>query len=146
VLTFAVLKSTIPGMPLIYSGQEAGMDKMLEFFEKDEIDWSEIIYEDFSRELLTLKHKAPALWNGIHGGSYERIQTTEDEKIFAFLREKNGSRVFVVLNLSNELVNTTLAGNRYVGEYNTAFIFETTTFEPNATITLAPWEYRVYYR
>jgi len=36
----AVLTYTVPGMPLIYSGQEAGLDKRLLFFEKDEIDWS----------------------------------------------------------------------------------------------------------
>jgi glycosidase len=35
----AVLAATLPGMPLIYGGQEAGLDKRLEFFEKDPIVW-----------------------------------------------------------------------------------------------------------
>lgn len=34
---FAALTYVIPGMPLIYNGQEAGFNKRLEFFEKDEI-------------------------------------------------------------------------------------------------------------
>ena len=38
---FAVLMATVPGMPLVYSGQEAGLDKRLEFFEKDAINWKE---------------------------------------------------------------------------------------------------------
>lgn len=31
----AVLAATLPGMPLIYSGQESGLHKQLAFFEKD---------------------------------------------------------------------------------------------------------------
>ena len=41
---FAVLSFTVPGIPLIYSGQEAGLDKQLLFFEKDTIDWSDLTY------------------------------------------------------------------------------------------------------
>lgn len=146
VLTFAVLKSSIPGMPLIYNGQEAAMDKMLAFFEKDEIDWSEIPYEDFYRELLTLKHRVPALWNGIHGGSYTRISTGENEKILAFMRRKGDSEVFVILNFSDEVVETSLKGKLYQGEFKTAFINETISFKPNSRLVIAPWEFRVYYR
>lgn len=32
---FAVLSYTLPGMPLIYTGQETGMDRAFEFFKKD---------------------------------------------------------------------------------------------------------------
>ena len=146
VLTFAVLKATIPGMPLIYSGQEAAMDKMLEFFEKDEIDWSDIPYESFYRELLTLKHRVPALWNGIHGGTYQRIPAGDDEKIFAFMRSKSNSEVLVILNFSDVLVETNLIGNKFAGEYKAAFVYEVFSFEENAEIVMAPWEYRIYYR
>lgn len=146
VLTFAVLTATLPGMPLIYNGQEAAMDKMLEFFEKDEIDWSEIPLENFYRELFTLKKEVPALWNGIHGGSYERINSDHNEQIFAFLRSKEDSKVFVILNLSGEVVETTLHGNLYEGEFHTAFIYERIGFDPETKVVLAPWEYRVYFR
>ena len=33
---------TVPGMPLIYSGMEADINKRLEFFEKDSIEWGEL--------------------------------------------------------------------------------------------------------
>jgi glycosidase len=48
VKTFAVMSYTIPGMPLIYTGQEAGNSKRLEFFEKDEVDWSNEEYVPFT--------------------------------------------------------------------------------------------------
>jgi glycosidase len=35
----AVFSATVPGMPLIYSGQEDELNKRLKFFEKDVIEW-----------------------------------------------------------------------------------------------------------
>jgi len=60
-----VFAFTINGMPLVYSGQEAGLNKRLQFFEKDEINWDTLHKEDFYTKLLDLKHENMALWNGI---------------------------------------------------------------------------------
>ena len=38
-LPFAVLTALLPGMPMLYSGQEAGLNRRLEFFERDTIAW-----------------------------------------------------------------------------------------------------------
>ena len=38
---FATFIFSAYGFPMIYSGQEVGLDKRLKFFEKDEIDWSD---------------------------------------------------------------------------------------------------------
>jgi len=61
---FAVLSATVSGMPLIYNGQESGLDKQLLFFEKDEIEWGTYKYSDFYKMLLSLKKDNEALWNG----------------------------------------------------------------------------------
>ena len=53
--TFAVLTFIFPDMPLIYSGQEAGLDKRLEFFEKDPIEWKSSEPEAFYTRLIQLK-------------------------------------------------------------------------------------------
>ena len=37
--TCMVLSTVVNGMPLVYSGQEAGLDRPLKFFEKDTIVW-----------------------------------------------------------------------------------------------------------
>ncbi|MCD4834559.1 MAG: alpha-amylase [Bacteroidales bacterium] len=98
---FAVLSVTAPGMPLIYSGQEACLDKMLLFFEKDTINWEkECCLKDLYTALLKLKKENPALWNGDFGGTMERITTTADDKIFAFSRTKDDNQVITILNLS----------------------------------------------
>lgn len=62
---FFVLAATLPhGMPLVYSGQEAGLDKRLRFFDKDTISWGQRdgLYQ-FYHDLLHLKLGHPALVN-----------------------------------------------------------------------------------
>jgi 1,4-alpha-glucan branching enzyme len=100
----AVLTATVPAMPLIYSGQEAGLDKRLPFFDKDSISWKKLPYEEFYKKLLRLKHQNQALWNGQFGGKLERVNTAHNsENIFAFSRKKNGNEVMVITNLSDSI-------------------------------------------
>jgi glycosidase len=98
---FAVLSATIDGMPLIYNGQESGLDKQLEFFEKDPIEWKEYKYQDFYTTLVGLKRDTPALWNGDFGGDLEFIRVPEgSEGVLAYKRQKDDSEVVVVLNFT----------------------------------------------
>jgi glycosidase len=144
VKTFAVLTLTLPGMPLVYSGQEAGLDHRLEFFEKDLIPWRDHELEDLYSTLLNLKKENPALWNGIRGGSFTRVPTSNDRFVFAFVREKDENRVFVVLNLSPRAWEVTLEGDDFPGDYSHAFTGKRVSFSENATLALKPWDYRVY--
>lgn len=43
---FAALTATMNSLPLIYGGQEAGLDQSLAFFDKDEIDWQAHPFEN----------------------------------------------------------------------------------------------------
>ena len=103
---FAMLTYTLPGMPLIYSGQEVGLDKRLEFFEKDEINWNfDSPWLPFYTKMIALKHNNKVLWNGGYGAPFERIHTTADEKVIAFKRVKGNDAIIVIANLSNEPVS-----------------------------------------
>jgi glycosidase len=149
VEAFSVLITTAEGMPLIYSGQEAGFNRRLEFFEKDQIDWSNMRYEDFYRILLNLKRENRALWNGAAGGRMERVNTSNNNNVFAFIREKDGNRVLVVLNLSPEAQNVSFGNTeRIQGTYNILFNLSDSdqiTFGNDTNLQLAPWGYEVYY-
>jgi len=118
----AVLAATLPGMPLIYGGQEAGLDKRIEFFEKDPIDWKTYQYAPFYTDLLALKHGNRALWNGQYGAEPEVLETGND-KVFAFRRALPGNAVQVTVNVSGQSQRYTMAGG------------------PEQT--LAPWDYRI---
>jgi hypothetical protein len=136
---FAVLAATIDGMPLLYSGQEEPINERLEFFEKDTIEWKEYGYQDFYKTLFALKKKNMALWNGEAGGLSQRINTSDH--VYAFKREKDGSKVVVILNLTAQPQTTTL--NEATGEMKNVFTQKTMTITPENTLTLAPWEYLV---
>ncbi|MFP4471253.1 MAG: alpha-amylase family glycosyl hydrolase [Bacteroidales bacterium] len=142
--TFAVLMATVPGMPLIYTGQEAANRDRLEFFEKDIVDWKDYPLESFYRSLLNLKKRNKALWNGEYGGHYQQIQNNNAEKVLTFIREKEGQSVLVILNLSGDNIEVQMTGNNFAGEYIDVFNDSEVTFMENHQLKLNPWEYRVY--
>lgn len=95
----AVLAFTLPGMPLIYGGQESRLDKRLAFFEKDLVPWKRYELQDFYAELVALKKSNPALANGQYGAPAEALETGNDQ-VFAFRRQFGSNRVTVAVNLS----------------------------------------------
>ena len=94
----AVLCFTLPGsQPLIYTGQEIGLSRRLEFFEKDPItDWSANEYTAFWKQLVDLKHHNPALAAGEKGGPIEYIDAPDG--VIAFRRQVKGNTVVVAAN------------------------------------------------
>ena len=140
---FAVLTATFDGMPLIYTGMEAAMDKQLEFFTKDEVPWGDYAYTAFYQTLFNLKHSNQALWNGEHGGALVKVPTGNDEHIYAFTREKNGDRVLVMINLSAEKQAYLLEGDGHLGSYNDAFTGETVEIPASYEGEMEPWQYQV---
>ena len=94
----AVLCFTLPGsQPLIYTGQEIGLSRRLEFFEKDPItDWSANAYTAFWKKLVDLKHNNPALAAGEKGGPIEYIDAPDG--VIAFRRQVKGNTVVVAAN------------------------------------------------
>ncbi len=145
---FAVLTATFDGMPLIYTGMESAMDKQLAFFTKDEVPWGDFEYENFYRTLFHLKHINQALWNGKHGGELVKIQSGNDQNIYAFMREKNRDRVVVVINLSADTQAYHLSGDQHWGVYSDAFNPADGLVSVGSEFSgeLGPWEYMVLHR
>jgi len=139
---FGVLSATVPGMFLMYNGQEAGLDRRLEFFEKDEIDWSDLSYTDFYEPLLKLNNRNKALWNGLAGGPIVRIKTDCDEKVFAFMREKDDNKVVVILNMSDQEIKFSLEGELFKGNYTELFTQQPYSLE-SGELNMLPWGYLV---
>ncbi len=139
---FAVLTATFNGIPLLYTGQESGMDKQLAFFEKDSISWGDYKYAGFYKTLYDLKHKNKALWNGEAGGPLVKIPTGNDENIYAFYREKDGDKVIVVINLSSQKQKATLTGE-VSGKYTDVFEKVQKEITKGESIDLDPWAYLV---
>ena len=142
--TWAVFSFVVPGMPLIYSGQEAKLNKRLKFFEKDTIDWSDTEMQELYTKLIKLKNENPALWNGEEGGKIEFVKTNKPNDIFAFWRKKDNNKVIVLMNLSNKEISfTSMFPNTKVKDYFTEekFVFNE---KVGAKIKLKAWEYKIF--
>lgn len=99
---FAVLSYTLPGMPMMYTGQEVGNKRAFEFFELDTVpDYTANEFTAFYKMLNSLKHSEAALNAGITGGDMIRYSTSSPD-IYAFSRTLPDSEVFVIANLSDK--------------------------------------------
>lgn len=132
---FAVLSATIWGMPLIYNGQEAGLDKQLEFFEKDQIEWGNYRLQDFYTTLLYVNSTNQALFNGEIGGTYQKMSTDHDESIFAFKRIGHHEQIMAILNFSDRLITFTFTDG-HTGSWKN--VFDGTQKEIDSIVTIAP--------
>ena len=141
---FAVLTGTINSMQLIYGGQEAGLNKRLLFFDKDQIIWQPHPFANIYRTLLHLKRENRALWNGSRGGLPQRVSTTNTQRIFAFVREKGDNKIFAVFNLGAGFNGATLLDTLYYGTYRDVFSGDTVTFGQSTNVTMPGWEYHIY--
>lgn len=94
----AVLTFTLPGMPLIYNGQESRLTKRLAFFEKDAIAWGGYALTGFYQQLIALKHQHPALAAGQYGAPVTLLAAPAG--VVAFERRLGVDVVRVAVNLS----------------------------------------------
>lgn len=138
-----VLTGTVNGMPLVYGGQEAGLDRSLAFFEKDVIDWSQMPYEGLFKKLFDLKHLNRALWNGKEGGVMVRIYNDKMEQVISFSRTKDKNRVIPIINYSDKPVTVKLNSKHLKGDYTEVFSGKKITLNGDDVFTLKPWAYLV---
>ncbi|MFM9950780.1 MAG: alpha-amylase family glycosyl hydrolase, partial [Saprospiraceae bacterium] len=140
---FAVLTATFNGMPLLYSGMESAMDKQLEFFKRDVINWGDYKYAGFYKTLFDLKHRNKALWNGTEGGALVKIPSGNDENTYAFLREKDGDKVLVIINLSSKEQDVKLQGSNFAGTYKDVFAGKDMEVKDGTAMKMKAWDYLV---
>jgi alpha-amylase len=108
-LVSALITATIPGVPLIYNGQEYGDTTNISLFEKqvikkDTSDERGKKFYAFYKKLFNFRKKSLAL----RRGEMIKAMTTNDDKVYAFWRRFDNETVLVIANLSNWGVTTKL--------------------------------------
>lgn len=139
----AVFTYLVPGMPLIYTGQEYGSDKQLRFFDKDTIirNVNAPQYKMY-QDLNKLRKENKALWSGEVGGDLVRLENDKPEQVFSMKRAVEGDEVVAVFNFSKEPVDVKVEGiGGTMQQYPSGQQVEVV-----GQMTLKPWEYRVYYK
>jgi glycosidase len=102
----AVLANTLPGVPMMYTGEEVGNDRKLSLFEKVGVDWNRpremaLLW----RTLYTLRRDHKALSRG----DMLRIPTAPEQEVYAFARVAGSDKILVVLNFGREVRQVSLS-------------------------------------
>ena len=147
--TLSVLTFTLPGIPLIYNGQEVDSNKRLQFFEKDLIDWNitssrSKTAQAFYTKLISLKTKNSALFNGTAGGSYTRIKNDSSRMVSYIRTAKSGNKVIVVLNPSAMPVTSKVEFTKDTKTYYRYSDAAKTKFTGSKLVTLKAWGFEIY--
>lgn len=140
VETFAATTYMIPGMPLIYNGQEYDFNRRLKFFVKDEITPKTIgkmfpIYEKLGK----LKNNNAALNGGKKAASYNRIKTSNDTTTLAFERRNKKNSVLFIANMVNKESSVSIEKTGKYINYMTGKPVTLSSKEMN----LGAWEYMI---
>lgn len=138
--TMLAMTYTIPGMPLIYSGQEYDLDHRLKFFVKDTITRKKGEAWPILAKLGQLKNKNIALHGGKNAAEYHRLKTSADDKILAFKRAKSGAELIYLANMTNESVKFTVQAT---GEFANYMQNGTFTLNPEKELNFDAWEYMI---
>ncbi|MCD4783855.1 MAG: alpha-amylase [Candidatus Eremiobacteraeota bacterium] len=97
---YAAFVFTIPGIPLVYNGQEIGKTEYLSLFEKQPIDWKDknLCTLEFYKGLIKLRKENPVFREG---EIIPLIDDNPDHTLTYLLKSKNDT-VGVFLNLTAE--------------------------------------------
>jgi glycosidase len=139
----AVLAALLPGIPMVYSGQEAALKKRLKFFDQDPIPWGGYPLLAFYTRLLQLKKRNPALANGDACGQLTRLPSPATPAVYAFVRHTGPDAVLVAVNLGAAPQQLPVPA-AWQGPYRDVFADQQLT--AGAALTVPPHGYRVLER
>ena len=147
--TFATLTFVLPkSQPLIYTGQEIGLNRRLAFFEKDSIE--ELVdleygkeYRDFYKKLCAFRHNNSVLAAGANVAPVVYVEDAP-EAVLAFTRENENNKVLCIFNFSAEAQTLTLSENA-AGKYN-CLCGEEREYNAGDVVELEPWAFMLLAR
>jgi cyclomaltodextrinase / maltogenic alpha-amylase / neopullulanase len=100
-----ILVNTLPGVPMLYTGEEVENDRVLGLFEKVPVDWTRPrIMGDLWKTLFALRTEHKALSRG----EMIRLHVSPDSSVYAFARAAGADRAVSILNFSGEPKTVTM--------------------------------------
>ena len=142
-----VLSATIEqSLPLLYTGQEASLNKRLRFFEKDTVDWKGPSLASFYRTMFELKETQPALANAPWGAEQVELPTNGGDRTYAFTRTRGDNTVLVAVNFGDAPVTMSYTSLPRAGKYADWFTKESMALGTNGMLSVPANGYRVLVR
>jgi glycosidase len=131
------LSYLMPGMPLVYSGNEYGLEHSLKFFEKDSIPKTKGKQWELRSKLGKIKNEIDALHGGKNKANYKRLSAS-NENVLAFERTKNGKKVIYLANLSAKPVSVSMP---ITGQYKDVMNEKMMDLKATQVLSMVPWQY-----
>lgn len=151
-----IMVYTLPqSFPLIYTGEEAGLNRRLSFFEKDPIkktEWANVSRVDWYKRMTNLKHTVKAFQNDNTLSNWKEIEMTSTTEnlvnlCYAYSRKNGNSEAYVFINFHYNPVEVTTQNVKlnsltkgYKTDSNASQIIK------DGKLILAPYSYIVYYK
>jgi len=135
-----VFTYVLRGMPLIYSGQEYDMNYRLKFFEKDSIPKTKGKMWPLLEKLGALKASNEALHGAKEPASYKRLETSDNEHIMAFRRQKGESEIIFIANFTDQEQSFSVDASGSFTDYMTG---ESDELVSREEMTYPAWGYQI---
>ncbi len=148
---FAGLIFALPGIPLLYNGQESGSREYLSLFEHQPIAWhkNEPEMSKLYRDLVHLRRRLPLL----RRGNVEKIKVADQQQVVAFLRRLGQQIVLCVFNFSDDYKKVALPMKSQLSDFHSPGKWQTLTNTESYQITaekilleLPPWQGEIIWR
>ena len=140
---FIVAATSERSFPLLYSGQEAGLNKRLRFFEKDTIAWNQLPFAQFYQSMFELKATQPALRNGALGGEQVALAHDGGDRVYAYTRTAGANTVVVFVNFGDAAREVTYNGLTRTGRYRDWFDRSTMSLEGSGKVRVPANSFRI---
>lgn len=139
---FAVFTQTMrASLPLIYSGQEEPVLRTIPFFVKDTMEFKNYARAPFYTTLLNLRKQNKALATD---ADFKRVNVGNDKALYAYVRQKDTSKVLVILNLSDKEQTITITDESLTGNPYNVFMHTNEPLKLQQAFNIEPWGYIIY--
>jgi glycosidase len=133
-----VLSTTMPGAPLIYNGQELGIQDTVSFFARTPYDWSQAegnTLTEFYTDYLQLYNRSPALRRGTLS-----VLTPNAEDALLYTRAFDDETLLIAVNVRNRATSIPLPSSYQDRGWTDAL---TGTDVESDTLALEPYGYHI---
>ncbi len=139
---FAVFTQTMRNsLPLVYSGQEEPILDSISFFYRNPIKFGKYKRAPFYKTLLNLRAASPALATD---ASFKKVSVGDSTAFYAFVREKQGHKIAVVLNLSGKTQSVKIENALLIGNPLNVFMGIREKLTEGHSFNIEPWGYIIY--
>lgn len=130
-----VATAFMPGIPLIYSGQEIGNSQLISFFNKNALNWSQ------NPEILAQYQTIMSIRNDLSAVTAGGLETYTNSNAILFKRTLDEEEVLVMVNTRDIAVSVTLPAELS----NTSWMDEVSgqTVQLNESVTLTSYQYLI---